>query len=290
MRKLVEKSVPFSMAVALLAACLLAVGISLLVLPDYKGTIEEREQPQNFNLLYLNSGEELNLYPWHLYTGQEPELFEEELVSFAANSVRILGGGSWTDEELYPLIKFRYSGQDLRFLKDMALTEKDGRRYLVNMALDPNGLCYFSYVNQDEREATADEMDKATGQPVYNAIVWQCRRTADIVDRLLADGYGDHIKKTTGLVPDAYFSASKLAWILGEVPGARARDTRKSDARRRVARDEMFDLSLDPARARAVSDSAPPSTDGTCTMCGQMCAMKTVNDIMAGPVVDLDPD
>ena len=46
----------------------------------------------------------------------------------------------------------------------MALTEKDGRRYLVNMALDPNGLCYFSYVNQDEREATADEMDQALGK------------------------------------------------------------------------------------------------------------------------------
>lgn len=162
--KLARKSVPFIIAVALLAACLLAVGLSPLVLPDYKGTIEEREQPQNFNLLYLNSGEELNLYPWNLYTGQEQELFEEEIVSFAANSVRILGGGSWTDEELYPLIKFRYSGQELRFLKDMALTEKDGRRYLVNMALDPNGLCSFSYVNQDEREATADEMDQALGK------------------------------------------------------------------------------------------------------------------------------
>ena len=68
--KLARKSVPFIIAVALLAACLLAVGLSPLVLPDYKGTIEEREQPQNFNLLYLNSGEELNLYPWNLYTGR----------------------------------------------------------------------------------------------------------------------------------------------------------------------------------------------------------------------------
>ena len=164
MMKLARKSVPFIIAVALLAACLLAVGLSPLVLPDYKGTIEEREQPKNFNLLYLNSGEELNLYPWNLYTGQEQELFEEEIVSFAANSVRILGGGSWTDEELYPLIKFRYSGQGLWFLKDMTLTEKDGRQYLVNMAFDPNGLCYFFYGNQDEREATADEMDQALGK------------------------------------------------------------------------------------------------------------------------------
>ena len=51
--KLARKSVPFIIAVALLAACLLAVGLSPLVLPDYKGTIEEREQPQNFNLLVL---------------------------------------------------------------------------------------------------------------------------------------------------------------------------------------------------------------------------------------------
>ena len=162
--KLARKSVPFIIAVALLAACLLAVGLSSLVLPNYKGTIEEREQPKNFNRLYLNSGEELNLYPWNLYTGQEQELFAEEIVSFAANSVRILGGGSWTDEELYPLIKFRYSGQGLWFLKDMTLTEKDGRQYLVNMAFDPNGLCYFFYGNQDEREATADEMDQALGK------------------------------------------------------------------------------------------------------------------------------
>lgn len=162
--KLARKSVPFIIAVSMLAACLLAVGLSSLVLPNYKGTIEEREQPKNFNLLYLNSGEELNLYPWNLYTGQEQELFEEEIVSFAANSVRILGSGSWTDEELYPLIKFRYSGQGLWFLKDMTLTEKDGRQYLVNMAFDPNGLCYFFYGNQDEREATADEMDQALGK------------------------------------------------------------------------------------------------------------------------------
>ncbi|MCQ5072163.1 phosphomethylpyrimidine synthase ThiC [Adlercreutzia sp. DFI.6.23] len=49
-------------------------------------------------------------------------------------------------------------------------------------------------------------------------------------------------------------------------------------------------MSLDPARARAVIESAPPSTEGTCTMCGKMCAMKTVNDIMDGLVVDLDAE
>ena len=55
-----------------------------------------------------------------------------------------------------------------------------------------------------------------------------------------------------------------------------------------MAWDEMFDLALDPARAREYFDSAPPSHDGTCTMCGKMCAMRTVNTIMDGLVIDLD--
>ena len=77
----------------------------------------------------------------------------------------------------------------------------------------------------NQRETTI-LWDRETGRPIYNAIVWQCRRTADIVDRLLADGYGDHIKKTTGLVPDAYFSATKIKWILVHVEGARERAER----------------------------------------------------------------
>lgn len=84
--------------------------------------------------------------------------------------------------------------------------------------------------------------------------------------------------------------AAHAADIAKGVPGARDRDNRMSDARRRVAWDEMFELSLDPVRARAVFESAPPSTEGTCTMCGKMCAMKTVNDIMDGLVVDLDAE
>ena len=77
----------------------------------------------------------------------------------------------------------------------------------------------------NQRETTI-LWDRETGRPIYNAIVWQCRRTADIVDRLLADGYGDHIKKTTGLVPDAYFSATKIKWILDHVEGAREKAAR----------------------------------------------------------------
>ena len=81
--------------------------------------------------------------------------------------------------------------------------------------------------------------------------------------------------------------AAHAADIAKGVPGARDRDNRMSDARRRVAWDEMFDLSLDPARARAVFESAPPSTEGTCTMCGKMCAVRTVNKVFEGTTIDL---
>ena len=77
----------------------------------------------------------------------------------------------------------------------------------------------------NQRETTI-LWDRETGRPIYNAIVWQCRRTADIVDKLLADGLEEHIRKTTGLVPDAYFSATKIKWILDHVEGAREKAER----------------------------------------------------------------
>lgn len=72
----------------------------------------------------------------------------------------------------------------------------------------------------NQRETTL-VWDRRTGNPVYNAIVWQCRRTADRIEQMEKDGFSDYVKKTTGLIPDAYFSASKLAWILDNVKGAR---------------------------------------------------------------------
>ena len=75
----------------------------------------------------------------------------------------------------------------------------------------------------NQRETTI-VWDRATGEPIMNAIVWQCRRTAPMVEAIASDpATAAEITARTGLVPDAYFSASKLAWILGEVPGARAR-------------------------------------------------------------------
>ena len=77
----------------------------------------------------------------------------------------------------------------------------------------------------NQRETTL-VWDAATGKPVCNAIVWQCRRTADRIEELRRDGLEETVRRKTGLIPDAYFSASKLEWILDNVPGARARAER----------------------------------------------------------------
>ncbi|MFN8377013.1 MAG: FGGY family carbohydrate kinase, partial [Anaerolineae bacterium] len=74
----------------------------------------------------------------------------------------------------------------------------------------------------NQRETTLI-WDRKTGQPIYNAIVWQCRRTAELCDQLKGEGFDKTILAHTGLVTDAYFSGTKVAWILDNVKGARAR-------------------------------------------------------------------
>ncbi|MCD6484522.1 MAG: glycerol kinase GlpK [Candidatus Odinarchaeota archaeon] len=89
----------------------------------------------------------------------------------------------------------------------------------ISMAkIEPNEIKAIGITNQRE---TTILWDKNTGKPVYNAIVWQCRRTAEIVDKLKSDGHADLFKKRTGLVPDSYFSGPKIKWILENVPGAK---------------------------------------------------------------------
>ncbi len=94
---------------------------------------------------------------------------------------------------------------------------------IAQTGISPKDIAGIGITNQRE---TTILWDKATGQPIYNAIVWQCRRTADIVDQLVHDGLTDHIRKTTGLLPDAYFSATKIKWILDHVEGAREKAKR----------------------------------------------------------------
>lgn len=89
--------------------------------------------------------------------------------------------------------------------------------------LSPCDIAAVGITNQRE---TTVVWDRVTGKPVYNAIVWQCRRTAPIVERLREMGMEPAIRRVTGLVPDAYFSATKLAWILENVPGVRERADR----------------------------------------------------------------
>src|SRR5262245_10043936 len=94
-------------------------------------------------------------------------------------------------------------------------TEALGRAHLR-----PRDIVGIGITNQRE---TTVVWDRETGTPVCNAIVWQDRRTADFCDRLKRDGHEDFVRERTGLVIDAYFSGSKVAWILDNVPGARAK-------------------------------------------------------------------
>ena len=91
---------------------------------------------------------------------------------------------------------------------------------MAKIGAGPEQISGIGITNQRE---TVIVWDKRTGEPVYNAIVWQCRRTAEAIDRLTADGFDQVIREKTGLIPDAYFSASKIAWILEHVDGARKR-------------------------------------------------------------------
>ncbi len=87
-------------------------------------------------------------------------------------------------------------------------------------AVNPRSIAGIGITNQRE---TTIIWEKETGKPIYNAIVWQCRRTADYCEKLKEEGLGEYIKDTTGLLIDAYFSATKIKWILDNVDGARER-------------------------------------------------------------------
>ena len=87
----------------------------------------------------------------------------------------------------------------------------------------PSQIAAIGVTNQRE---TVIIWDKKTGEPIYNAIVWQCRRTSDLCEKLKAEGLEDYVKSVTGLCIDAYFSGTKIKWILDNVEGARERAQR----------------------------------------------------------------
>ena len=94
------------------------------------------------------------------------------------------------------------------------------RAAMAKLGVEAADIAAIGITNQRE---TTVIWDKETGEPIANAIVWQCRRTSDIIDDLVKRGYADTIRQKTGLEPDAYFSGSKIKWLLDNVPGARNR-------------------------------------------------------------------
>lgn len=94
------------------------------------------------------------------------------------------------------------------------------REVIETAGVDVTEIAAIGITNQRE---TTIVWDRYTGKPVYNAIVWQCRRTAEICEDLIANGHGPYIRESTGLIVDAYFSGTKLKWILDHVEGARER-------------------------------------------------------------------
>ena len=103
----------------------------------------------------------------------------------------------------------------------------------------------------NQRETTL-LWDRETGECVHNAIVWQCRRTAPMVERLVAEGYGEMIREKTGLIPDAYFSGTKLCWLLDEL-----------NLRERAAKGELCFGTVDSFLAWHLVSGRPHVTDAT---------------------------
>ncbi len=97
------------------------------------------------------------------------------------------------------------------------------RETIAAAGVSPRNIAGIGVTNQRE---TTVVWDRRTGEPAHRAIVWQCRRTADMCEQLRADGFETEIRRRTGLVVDAYFSGTKVAWILRRVPGALERAER----------------------------------------------------------------
>lgn len=121
---------------------------------------------------------------------------------------------------------------------------------IAKSGVDPEEIAGIGITNQRE---TTIIWEKATGRPIYNAIVWQCRRTAAICEQLIADGHAEYIQETTGLRPDAYFSGTKIKWILDNVP----------DARRRAENGELLFGTVDTWLLWKLTDGKVHVTDRT---------------------------
>ncbi|HWT81692.1 MAG TPA: FGGY family carbohydrate kinase, partial [Candidatus Methylomirabilis sp.] len=97
------------------------------------------------------------------------------------------------------------------------------REAIAGAGIAPSQIAAIGITNQRE---TTVVWDRATGQPIHNAIVWQCRRSAGLCDSLKAAGWEPRVRERTGLVIDAYFSGTKIQWLLEKMPGLRGRAER----------------------------------------------------------------
>ena len=138
-------------------------------------------------------------------------LFDREggVVSLSQHEIpQIYPHAGWVEQDPMDIYANQYS----------SLTE-----CIAKSGVSPSDIAGVGITNQRE---TAIVWEKATGKPVYNAIVWQCRRTSELCEQLEKDGWGDYIAQTTGLRVDAYFSGTKIKWILDNVKGAREKAQR----------------------------------------------------------------
>ncbi|NLD35055.1 MAG: glycerol kinase, partial [Clostridiales bacterium] len=133
---------------------------------------------------------------------------------------------------------------------DILATQVESLRAAVRKAgIDPREIAAIGITNQRE---TTLLWDRATGRPLHRAIVWQCRRTAGYVERLKQAGHAEDIQQKTGLVPDAYFSGTKLQWLLDHL-----------DARQRAQRGELCFGTVDSFLAWHLVKGHPHVTDAT---------------------------
>lgn len=133
-------------------------------------------------------------------------LFDKQasIISMAQHEIpQIYPRAGWVEQDPMTLYANQYS----------ALTE-----CIAKSGISPDEIAAVGITNQRE---TVIIWDRHTGKPIYNAIVWQCRRTAELCEALDAAGHGEYIRKTTGLRIDPYFSGTKIKWILDHVEGAR---------------------------------------------------------------------
>ena len=121
---------------------------------------------------------------------------------------------------------------------------------VAKSGISPQDIAAIGITNQRE---TTIVWDKNTGKPIYNAIVWQCRRTAGYISELKKQGYSEKIRQKTGLIPDAYFSASKIKWILDHVDGAREK----------AEKGELLFGTVDTWLVWKLTDGKAHVTDGT---------------------------